>query len=42
MLEAIVKENQGQINRAMQFQEITSFYLGYNKLYPGCLGTQYK
>lgn len=29
MLEAIVKKNQGQVNRAMWFQEITLFYLGY-------------
>lgn len=42
MLEAIVKENQGQINRAMQFQEIASFYLGYKKPYPGCFDIQYK
>lgn len=31
MLEAIVKKNQGQVNRAMWFQEITSFYLGYTR-----------
>lgn len=31
MLEAIVKKNQGQVNRAMWFQEITSFYLDYTR-----------
>lgn len=39
MLEAIVKENQGQVNRAMQFQEIILFGL-YKKAYPGYFGVQ--